>query len=204
MASQLAGVSEHQILEAHQYQFDGTHPNRNECTLCSMTMLLELGTGALGQVVDFKAAALGRAMDRIPFRHLRFPAWFPGPGGATHPRAAEMGLRSAIRRLRNAGIAYHWWPVRLSHQTPGDLIAALEDGHPTLIYGVGSTGIPHVVVPVAHENETWRVLDPGFPPEHQPMQWSQGQLMSWWVNYWIWYPRGTMVSLVPAKQGDKS
>lgn len=47
---------------------------------------------------------LGRSLDRIPFCHPRFPACFPGPGGATPPCAALKGLETAIRDLRKGGL----------------------------------------------------------------------------------------------------
>lgn len=195
--SKLAGLSEEQIRAAHHYQYDGSHPNPNECTLCCMASLLDLGASYTDIRLGLEPVALGRSLDRIPFWHPRFPAWFPGPGGATHPRAALKGLEATIRKLKREGTDYPWWPVLHSRQEVDDLQAALQAGHPSLIYGLGRSGIPHVVVPIAREEEGWLVLDPGFPRARNPMRWSEQQLMSWWAGYSIFYPRGTMISLLP-------
>ncbi len=163
-----------------------------------MAMLLTQAARAAG--VDYfwlPAFLLGRYLDRIPFRYPRFPAWFPGPGGATHPLAARWGLRDYIRQLQRWGVAFPWRPVLRSRQTISDLEEALKLELPTLIYGVGAKGIPHVVVPIAHQPGDWQILDPGTPSERNPVTWSDAQLQGWWVNYSILYPRGTMISLIP-------
>ena len=194
--TKLAGFSQRDLIAAHQYQYDGSHRNPNECGLCAMTTLLHLGARAAGSKLDLSAVELGKALDRIPFRHPRFPAWFPGPGGATHPRAALKGLEQNIRRLRREGQTFPWWPALKTRQTPTDLEAQLRARQPTLIYGVGHTGIPHVVVPIGREKDGWLILDPGYPTERNPMQWTDEKLERWWVGYWLFYPRGTMLSLV--------
>lgn len=188
-----AKLSPDQLLATHQYQFDGTHKNRNECALCAMAMVLNHAAGIAGRE-DFKlpASELGRCLDRIPFRYPRFPAWFPGPGGATHPIAASAGLRDYIRQAKLE------WGVRLAYrQTQSDLGKLLANGFPSLIYGVGRTGIPHVVVPISRSEDGWQIMDPGYPGERNPMKWTNDQLANWWRNYSIIYPKGTMVSLTP-------
>jgi hypothetical protein len=195
--SQLHGLSADQILSTHHYQYDGSHRNPNECTLCSMTTLLDLAAKYSEKDLGLEAVDLGHSLDRIPFRHPRFPAWFPGPGGATHPRAALKGLEAAIRKLRKKGIPFPWWPIMLKKQSPSDIEAALDAGHPSLIYGVGRTGIPHVVVPVARKEKGWLVLDPGYPSARNPKQWTDAQLVKWWQAYSVFYPAGTMISLRP-------
>jgi hypothetical protein len=142
---------------------------------------------------------LGRFLDRIPFR-MRFPAWFPGPGGATHPLAALWGLGAYGRKLRRQGIAFPWQPRLRTRQAPADLQAALAAGQPTLIYGVGTTGVPHVVVPVQRVEGGWLVLDPGYPSEQNPKRWGDEQLQRWWTNFSFIYPPGTMVTLAPDKR----
>lgn len=138
------------------------------------------------------AAKLGNFVDRVPFRYLRFPAWFPGPGGATHPLAAFAGLRDYIRQNNLP------WRVDLTYrQANSDLARALQAGWPTLIYGMGATGIPHVVVPIAKNPDGWLILDPGYPPDRNPTKWTDEQLGAWWKNFSIFYPRGTMISLKP-------
>ncbi|MCW5887364.1 MAG: hypothetical protein KIT07_04490, partial [Anaerolineales bacterium] len=138
---------------------------------------------------------LGRFLDHIPFRFPRFPAWFPGPGGATHPLAALWGLRAYGRMLRREGISFPWRPVLRRRQTPAELRAVLAAGQPTLIYGVGATGIPHVVVPLEYSAPHWLVLDPGAPREQNPARWSEEQLQRWWKNFLFIYPAGTMLTL---------
>lgn len=181
----------------HHYQFDGTHRNHNECALCAMTTLLHRAADASDVELVLEAAELGRYLDRIPFRQARFPAWFPGPGGATHPRAAWKGLNAYLRRLRRAGVDLPWRAVLRSRQTQADLGAALEAGELVMIYGVGRNGIPHAVAPFKRREDGWLLLDPGLPTAKNPVRWSDQELTEWWVNYgWI-YPPGTLVSLAP-------
>jgi hypothetical protein len=139
------------------------------------------------------AIELGKFLDRIPFRYPRFPAWFPGPGGATHPFAAYAGLRDF---LRHANIP---WTAHLRYRrTELDLAEALKNGSPSLIYGVGQTGIPHVVVPIGKTETRWQILDPGYPTNRNPITWSDDQLSTWWTNFSSIYPKGTMLNLQPA------
>ena len=190
-------ISRKTLLGLHQYQFNGSHRNPNECTLCSMTMLLEMGAQKIGHSLDLAAVELGKELDRIPFRFPRFPAWFPGPGGATHPLAAYWGLQGKANRLRKAGRAFPWQPTLRLRQTPEDLREQLAKHNPTMIYGVGRTGVPHVVVPIANTEGKWEILDPGFPTAKNPRVWSDKTLIVWWRNFGWFYPRGTMISLWP-------
>jgi hypothetical protein len=190
-------LSPSQLLNTHHYQFDGTHRNRNECALCSMAMLLDQAAAANGYKEFTPPAKLGRFIDRIPFRYPRFPAWFPGPGGATHPIAAFFGLKDCLKQ-----IGLNWSPTLSQRRKPDDLAAALQAGYPTLIYGVGETGVPHVVVPIGKENGVWQILDPGYPRERNPMKWGDTQLARWWRNFSFIYPAGTMVSLTPANDDN--
>ncbi len=68
-----------------------------------MAMLLEIAARSENGELVINPLEFGKELDRIPFRHPRFPAWFPGPGGATHPRAALNGLKQKIRDLRSHG-----------------------------------------------------------------------------------------------------
>jgi hypothetical protein len=131
-----------------------------------------------GHEFKLPAIELGKFLDRIPFRFPRFPAWFPGPGGATHPIAAYAGLRDFLRRAN-----LPWRAVLSYRQTKTNLAEALKRGFPTLIYGVGSTGIPHVVVPVRKTEGAWQILDPGYPTNRNPIMWSDDQLLGWWTNF---------------------
>lgn len=154
-------------------------------------MLINLAAQISGSVYSYlPAAALGRFLDRIPFRYPRFPAWFPGVGGATHPLALYFGLMAYCRKHRLA-----WMPELNSQNTLSDLEIAIHAGQPTLIYGVGATGIPHVVVPVVREDDGWLILDPGYPLQRNPTPWSDKQLEGWWRNYSVFYSRGTMLTL---------
>lgn len=196
-------LTQPELSKLHQYQYDGSHRNPNECALCAMAMLVTAGAQLAGQPgFSLPAAELGRFLDRIPFRYPRFPAWFPGPGGATHPLAALWGLRSYARKLERAGTPFPWRPQLRSRQTRAQLEAALAAGQPTLIYGVGSTGIPHVVVPLQRVEGGWVVLDPGAPGEQNPKRWSDAQLDKWWTNFSFIYPAGTMVTLERIEDRD--
>ncbi|HRN51151.1 MAG TPA: hypothetical protein PLC52_10285 [Anaerolineales bacterium] len=105
MSKPAAPLSLPEVLQVHQYQYDGSHRNPNECALCAMTTLTTLAARRSGQPgFSLAAVQLGRFLDRIPFRFPRFPAWFPGPGGATHPLAALWGLRAYGRSLRKQGL----------------------------------------------------------------------------------------------------
>jgi hypothetical protein len=143
---------------------------------------------------EFKLPAidLAKFLDRIPFRYPRFPAWFPGPGGATHPLAAYWGLRNYLHRAN-----LRWKAVLSYRQTRTNLAEALKRDFPTLIYGVGSSGIPHVVVPVSKTEGEWQILDPGYPTNRNPIMWGEDQLSEWWTNFSFVYPRGTMIWLTP-------
>lgn len=139
------------------------------------------------------AVELGKFIDRFPFRYPRFPAWFPGPGGATHPVGAHAGLRDFLRRADLP------WRAVLSYQrTEANLSEALKNDLPTLIYGKGQTGIPHVVVPIGKTASGWQILDPGSPTDRNPVTWSEDQLSAWWTNFSFIYPSGTMLNLQPA------
>jgi hypothetical protein len=193
-------VAPKEILANHNYQFDGSHPNRNECALNAMTTLLQTAAQLNGVQLDLEAAALGRFLDRIPFRHPRFPAWFPGPGGATHPRAAWKGMESYIAHLKQQGIALHW-RVGLRHIDDTDNLATLGGylrfGSLVMLYGVGQTGVPHTVIPMDRVKDGWLIDDPGYPADKNPRSWSDEELHSWWTNYgWI-YPARTLVALFP-------
>lgn len=193
----LKALSQKKLLDLHQHQYDGSHRNPNECGLCSMAMLLEMGAQQSGASLQVDAAALGRELDRIPFRFPRFPAWFPGPGGATHPLAAYWGLQRKLSQLNKQGTDLPWRPRLRFRQQMDDLAAELEPGHPSLIYGVGRTGIPHVVVPIAREGSQWQLLDPAYSAKKNPRTWSDETLSKWWRNYGWLYPRGTMINLRP-------
>ena len=189
-------LSAKQLLSLHQYQYDGTHRNRNECALCAMAMLSNMAAKSFA-IKDFHlpAATLGKFLDRIPMRYARVPAWVPQVGGATHPRAAAAGLAAYIWKLNREGLSFPWQAIWRTGQSPGDLETALSARRPTLIYGVGPTGIPHVVVPIKRERGGWLVLDPGFTLNQNPRKWTEDELTSWWRRYSFLYPRGTMVSL---------
>lgn len=196
MSKPAAPLSLPEVLQVHQYQYDGSHRNPNECALCAMTTLTTIAARRSGQPgFSLAAAQLGRFLDRIPFRFPRFPSWFPGPGGATHPLAALWGLRAYGRRLRKQGLSFPWKPVLRTKQTPDDLRAALDAGQPTMIYGVGHTGIPHVVIPLEYSAPHWLILDPGSPREQNPARWSDEQLLRWWTNFLFIYPAGTLLTL---------
>jgi hypothetical protein len=193
-------VTPKEILANHNYQFDGSHPNRNECALNAMTTLLQTAAKRNSVQLDLDAAALGRFLDRVPFRHPRFPAWFPGPGGATHPRAAWKGMERYIAHLKQQGSELHW-RVGLRYIDDTDTLTTLANylrfGSLVMLYGVGRSGVPHTVIPVERIKDGWRIDDPGYPADKNPHTWSDAELLSWWTNYgWI-YPAGTLVALFP-------
>ncbi|MGH2583199.1 MAG: hypothetical protein ACRDFQ_09940 [Anaerolineales bacterium] len=192
-------------LATHQYQFDGSHKNRNECALCSMAMLLGLAARQ-SELSDFelRSVDLGRFLDRIPFRYPRLPAWLPGPGGATHPFAAYWGLKDYMRNTKAGNLRVGWKVFMKSRATTNDLEESVTAGIPTLIYGVGETGIPHVVVVIGREDKKWQILDPGYSKEKNPRNWPDDQMNKWWVNYSFIYPRGIMITLVPTAPGATS
>lgn len=64
-----------------------------------------------------------------------------------------------------------------------------------MIYGMGHTGIPHVVIPLEYTAPHWLILDPGYPREQNPARWSEEQLLRWWKNFLFIYPAGTMLTL---------
>jgi len=196
----MSDISDLEWLSLHQYQFDGSHKNRNECGLCSMSMLLNIGFQLTGLDHNITPVLFGKKLDRIPFRHPRIPAWFPGPGGATHPRAALKGMQQKIREIRHLGYSIPLWPVKKTRQKLKHLELELKAGHPALIYGLGKSGIPHVVVPIARLEKRWKILDPGYPSNRNPMIWSDEKLLQWWQGFSGFYPAGTMINLIPQRK----
>jgi hypothetical protein len=160
-----------------------------------MSILLNQAAQISGQP-EFRLPAhdLGKFLDRIPFRYPRFPSWFPGPGGATHPIAAYGGLRDYLNLAD-----LPWKPYLSYRQTETNLKESLNNSFPALIYGVGSTGIPHVVVPIGKVGDGWQILDPGYPTNRNPITWGDAQLSAWWTNFSFIYPRGTMINLKPSQ-----
>jgi hypothetical protein len=77
-----------------------------------------------------------------------------------------------------------------------DLIHNLQEGNPTVIYGVGGD-IPHTVVVAGYDssNDLWQILDPGRLPTEQPRAWTTAELEAWWGGKYFAYPRYTMVVL---------
>ena len=164
-----------------------------------MAMVMNIAAKQSGaNRVRLSAAALGRFLDLIPFRYPRFPAWLPGPGGATHPFAAYWGLKDYLGNLKRAHRKLNWRVImkrRVSLEMLAEIVSAQE---PVLIYGVGETGIPHVVVPIEKRGNKWLILDPGYPRKSNPREWTDQQLMKWWRNYSFIYPRGILIALEPS------
>jgi hypothetical protein len=164
-----------------------------------MSMVLRLAAKQT-DVKDFRleAVELGRFLDRLPFRYPRFPAWLPGPGGATHPFAAYWGLKDYLRGIKLMPRNEQWKVIMEWRASLESLVQRVSSGNPTLIYGVGETGFPHVVVPISHQRGNWLVLDPGYARRSNPRQWTEEQLQNWWVNYTFIYPNGTLIAFEPS------
>ncbi len=205
------------LLSTHQWQLDGTESTPNDCTVTSIAMTVNQAITLLGAPLfpegPLQHGTLARIMDRRPFLY-RIPAWFPKFGqtdgrGATPPWGARMMLNHYARRLRRMGQVRAWEASVSSGNTPEDLKRNIENGYPTIIFGVWSNGTPHAITVAGYDsaNDHWLLLDPASQlPDRETRKdfhrWRTPQLRAWWVGWELAlgltipiYKAGTMITL---------
>jgi hypothetical protein len=134
----------------------------------------------------------------VPFR---IPAGLQPGEGAMPPGGMEAALNWYAEGHLPEGSG-SWTATASSGNNVNDLIRNLQEGNPTILYGVGSSDdgrvqIPHTVVVAGYDASTrmWQILDPGYGPEVQPQPWSTARLEEWWGRKYFAYPRYTIVVL---------
>jgi hypothetical protein len=139
-------------------------------------------------------------MDKQWWRFYRFTAGSLFPG-VTPPSGA-------VRLLNDYGKSHEpEWTAELSAlNTTNDLLQNIQDGQPTMIYGVNLSGkkLPHAVVPVGFDTaaKQWIVLNPGVDPmKNQQIYevWSDKDIKDFWYgNRFQGFPifrHNTMITL---------
>jgi len=98
--------------------------------------------------------------------------------------------------------ALTWTAEASSGNDVSDLIRTLQEGNPTILYGVSVSEdarvqIPHTVVVAGYDasQDEWQILDPAYKTEAQPQTWTTSDLETWWGGRYFAYPRYTMVVL---------
>lgn len=207
------GLDRQSLLSSHQHQYDGTQSTPNDCATTSMSMVINQAFSVLGYPDALaQHGELAQMLDSAPgeiHEIFRVPAGFPGihflgidaePRGAMPPLGAEAALNRFADEMEAAGYPRPWAVELRGQSTPQDLIANLQEGKPTIIFGVGS-GVPHARVLAGYDgaNDVWSILDPGYPYDSRApaefLQVSTAELEKWWGERYFAYERNTMVVL---------
>ncbi len=102
--------------------------------------------------------------------------------------------------MRRAGFPQAWTAVASGHNTVDHLIENIQEGNPTILYGVWNDGTPHAMVLAGYDadNDQWEILDPGLGPDpitnlprYRDM--STSQLETWWGRRYFAFQRNTTV-----------
>jgi hypothetical protein len=190
------------LLAFHQWQHDGTQSTPNDCaTVCvAMAVNIALRLHADGKSAPLRHATLARLLDRAPlhaWRLFRIPFV-----GAMPPGRTAAALNYLASRQRVAGENRPWQARTSSKNTLDDLFSTLVAGKLSILFGVWEDGTPHAMLLAGYDapRDTWRILDPGLPPQEgtgKPLfrRMNSDQLHAWWGRRCPWYPRYTMVTL---------
>jgi uncharacterized protein YukE len=209
----VSGLDRQSLLSSHQHQYDGTESTPNDCATTSMSMVINQAFSVLGYPDSLtQHGDLAPMLDSAPgeiLRLYRVPEGFPGihllgidaePQGAMPPLGAAAALNMFADEMEETGFPRPWTAELRGQSTPQDLVANLQEGKPTMIFGVGS-GIPHARVLAGYDgaNDVWSILDPGYPYDSnapaQFLQISTAELEKWWGEWYFAYERNTMVVL---------
>ncbi len=196
----LGGLTPRTLLLTHQHQFDGRQTTPNDCAVAGMAMLIHQALLLAGyHDVQVPYHRLARALDRAPLYGLGFYR-VPFVGALPPGRAA-----AALRCLARAFVAHGHprpWRVHVRGRLHFDrLLRHLILGYPTMLYGVGDTGVPHAMVVVGYDPATdrWALLDPAFPQPYRGKPalrtCSSARLLAWWQRRYFAYQRRTAVWL---------
>jgi len=196
----LGGLTPAQLLTTHQHQRDGRETTPNDCAVVSMAMIIHQALWLAGYTdIRVPYPDLARAMDRAPLYGRGFYR-VPFVGAVPPGRAA-----AALRCIAQAFVADGHprpWRVRLQgHMTQEALLFHLRAGYPTILYGVGHTGVPHAVVLAGYDPalKQWHILDPAYPWPYRGRaafaRWSPEELARWWHRRYFAYKRYTALWL---------
>jgi len=211
----LSGLTDTQLLHTHQWQYDGTQSTPNDCATTSMSMVINQTLNLLGYQGDpaqhgEMAGLLDSAPGRI-FRIYRVPACVPTirlgqmvieSRGAMPPGGTADALNQFANEMREAGYPQAWTAEVSGHNTVDDLIDNIQNGNPTILYGVWDNGTPHAMVLAGYDasNDVWKILDPGNAPDpitNAPsfLEMHTSDLEEWWGRRYFAYQRNTTVVL---------
>jgi hypothetical protein len=215
----LAGFNEADLLDLHQWQNDGTESTPNDCATTSMSMVINQALITLGYPGEpAQHGEMALILDSAPeqiFQMYRIPAGTPTirlnmaalgnivlePRGAMPPSGTLAALNQLADEMHRAGIPASWTAEASGHNNLGDLSDNLQNGKPTILYGV-ENGIPHAMVLAGYDadNDVWKILDPGLGPDpitNDPrfLEMDSQQLETWWGGRYFAYQRNTIVVL---------
>jgi hypothetical protein len=132
----------------------------------------------------------------VPFR---IPAGVQPGEGAMPPGGIEAALNWYAEEYVPEG-SPSWTAEASSGNDVSDLIRNFQEGNPTILYGVGRTGIPHTVLVAGYDSSTgdWLILDPASGDPEDPPQFrtlDTPELEEWWGGRYFAFPRYTAVTL---------
>lgn len=202
----LNGFTEHDLLSLHQYQYDGTELTPNDCATTSMAMVTNLALQTLGYTSSEPAqhGELAHLLNNAPMTGI-WPYRVPVVG-AMPPGRTAAALNRFAEEMHRGGYDMAWTAEVTGKNSVDDLINNLQDGNPTVIFGVwessgpSSPEVPHAMVLAGYDANTdvWKILDPGNPPDPATgaprfREMSTAELEDWWGRRCPWYQRYTTV-----------
>jgi RHS repeat-associated protein len=204
----LGNLPETTLAALHQYQYDGSANNPNECAVTSLAMATNITFRLQGEnTVTIQYQDLAEMMDKNPVYYRRIHGEFEisingvliEPGGATHPSGIVVAGRYLSSEAEKLG--YKGFDVNIqSGGTTTDLQANLSAGKPTVIYGMNNT-TPHAMVVVGYDsaNDNWYLLDPARKPNaNKPFrEMNTQELQNFWVGWGLIYRDGVMITITP-------
>ena len=126
------------------------------------------------------------------------------------PGRAAAALDRLAEEMERAGYDRTWTTEVSGGNTVDDLIRNLQDGRPTILFGVwpgnpssGTHAIQHAMVLAGYDGntDTWQILDPGSQPDASRgfvfLDMDTPTLEQWWGRRCPWYQRCTTVVLKP-------
>ncbi|MBL7162250.1 MAG: C39 family peptidase [Anaerolineales bacterium] len=208
----LDGITKAQLLSPHQHQLDGTESTPNDCNTTSMAMVVNQVLNILGYSGNpAQHGELAILLDSHPFR-FRIPAGFTDAEGVMPPGGVVHALNIFALELQRYGYPKTWTAESTGRNTVNDLISNLQNGYPTIIFGVWENkpiyplaegDPPHAMVVAGYDasKDKWMILDPGHPlpfnpsnpPEFRKM--TTTELEEWWGRRFPLWQRYTMVTV---------
>jgi hypothetical protein len=204
----LNGFTEPDLLSLHQYQYDGTELTRNDCATTSMAMVVNMALQTLGYTGNepTQHGELAYLLNKAPMTGI-WPYRVPVVG-AMPPGRTAAALNRFAEEMHRWGYDLAWTAEATGKNTVDDLINNLQDGNPTVLFGVwesskpGRPEVPHAMVLVGYDANTdlWKILDPGNPPDPATgvprfREMNTAELEDWWGRRCPWYQRYTTVVL---------